>query len=143
MDYQLEVVVLPVRDVDRSLTFYTERVGFALDVDYRPTHDFRVVQLTPPGSASSIQLVAAATDERPDPERSMYLVVADIEAAHRELQERGVDLGDIRHKSGGERWEGDWEPGVDPQRRDLASFLDFTDPDGNRWVLQERSFPRE
>lgn len=142
MDYQLEVVILPVSDVDRSLTFYTDQVGFALDVDYRPTDGFRIVQLTPPGSACSIQLVAAAVEEHPGPDRSVYLVVGDIETARRELRERGVDAGPIRHKAAGDEWAGGWEPGVDPQRRSYASFLDFTDPDGNHWVLQERGFPQ-
>jgi len=77
----------------------------------------------------------------PDPGRSVYLVVGDIDVARAELRDRGVDVGDIRHKAGGEQWTGGWEPAVDPERRDYASFLDFTDPDGNHWVLQERGFP--
>jgi catechol 2,3-dioxygenase-like lactoylglutathione lyase family enzyme len=141
VDFRLEVVVLPVSDVDRSLAFYTEQVGFTLDIDYRPSADFRVVQLTPPGSACSIQLVAAPPGRHPDPDRSIYLVVVDIDLARAELLDRGVDVGDIRHKAAGNQWRGGWEPAVDPERRDYASFLDFTDPDGNRWVLQERGFP--
>jgi catechol 2,3-dioxygenase-like lactoylglutathione lyase family enzyme len=137
MDYRLEVVVLPVGDVDRALAFYTEQVGFTLDVDYRPSDDFRVVQLTPPGSHCSIQLVAGRTDA---PDRSMYLVVTDIDAARRDLLGRGVDVGDIRHKSPIDGWQGGWQPGVDPQRGDYASFADFADPDGNTWALQERGF---
>ncbi|GAA1324048.1 VOC family protein [Pseudonocardia xinjiangensis] len=140
MDYRLEVAVLPVGDVDRALAFYTEQVGFTLDVDYRPSDDFRVVQLTPLGSHCSIQIVAGRTDARADPDRSMYLVVTDIDAARRDLLERGVDVGDVRHKSPIDGWQGGWQPGVDPQRGDYASFVDFADPDGNTWVLQERGF---
>ena len=140
MDYRLEVVILPVRDVDRALAFYTEQVGFALDVDYRPSDDFRVVQLTPPGSTCSIQIVAGPTDTRTAPDRSMYLVVTDIDAARRDLLDRGVEVGDIRHKAPTDGWQGGWQPGVDPQRGDYASFVDFADPDGNTWVLQERGF---
>jgi len=134
MDFRLEVIVLPVADVDRSLAFYVERVGFALDVDYRPSADFRVVQLTPPGSACSVQLVG----ETGGPVPGLYLVVADIEAARGELIDRGVPVGDLRHKAPDGDWQGGWEPGVDPNRRDYASFAEFTDPDGHVWVLQER-----
>jgi catechol 2,3-dioxygenase-like lactoylglutathione lyase family enzyme len=140
MDYQLEVILLPVSDVDRSLAFYTEQVGFPLDVDYQPSDDFRVVQLTPRGSACSVQLTAAPGDARRDPYRSTYLVVPDIEAARAELLERGVPVGEIRHKSPSDAWQGGWAPGADPARSDYASFVDFADPDGNIWVLQERGF---
>ena len=134
MDFLLEVLVLPVADVDRSLAFYTDQVGFALDVDYRPSADFRVVQLTPPGSACSVQLVGGSGGPIP----GLYLVVADIEAARGELVARGVSVGDIRHKASARHWQGGWEPGADPERRDYASFAEFTDPDGHVWVLQER-----
>lgn len=131
----LEVVQLPVADVDRALAFYTEQVGFALDVDYRPTDDFRVVQLTPPGSAASIQLVA---DDGRRPARDLYLVTPDVVAARQQLLERDVEVGDIRHKDPVAAWTGGWAPGPDPERRDYASFADFADPDGNTWTLQER-----
>lgn len=136
-DYRLQVLTLPVGEVDRAVAFYTRQVGFTLDVDYHPTPAFRVVQLTPPGSACSVQFGVGLTDAPPGSARSSYLVVTDIEAACRELGERGVAVGDIRHKSPVEAWEGDWAPGADPDRRDYASLADFADPDGNTWVLQE------
>ena len=140
MDYKLEVMTLSVSDVDRSLAFYTERAGFALDVDYAPTAGFRVVQLTPPGSACSVHIGVGISDAPCGAAPSTYLVVSDIVAARRELIERGIAVGDIRHKSPVESWQGGWEPNVDPERRDYASFADFSDPDGNIWVLQERRY---
>jgi catechol 2,3-dioxygenase-like lactoylglutathione lyase family enzyme len=138
MDYQLEVVTVPVSDVDRSLAFYRDRLGFVLDVDYRPSADFRVVQLTPPGSACSVHLSASPLAGSV---RELYLVVADVDAARRELIENGVEVGALRHKSPIDTWEGGWAPGVDPRRRDRASFAEFADPDGNTWLLQERGYP--
>ena len=134
----LEVVPLPVTDVDLALAFYTERVGFVLDVDYRPTPDFRVVQLTPPGSACSVHLVAARADNRL---HSLCLVTSDLAAERARLVGRGVDVSAIRHKHPVETWAGAWTMGLDPQRRDYASFADFADPDGNTWTLQERGHP--
>jgi len=131
----LEVVPLPVTDVDRALAFYAERVGFILDVDYHPTAEFRVVQLTPPGSACSVQLVTAGSVNRV---RSLHLVTTDLAAGRSRLIARGVAVGPIRHKDPVETWAGGWSPGLDPQRRDYASFADFADPDGNTWTLQER-----
>ena len=131
----LEVVPLPVTDVDRARAFYTEQVGFILDVDYRPTRDFRVVQLTPPGSACSVHLVAANSGGRP---HNLCLVTRDLAAERAKLIGRGVDVSAIRHKDPVETWAGGWSMGLDPQRRDYASFADFADPDGNTWVLQER-----
>lgn len=139
MDYRLEVLTLPVRDVDRALRFYTDRAGFTLDVDYHPSDRFRVVQLTPPGSPCSIQFGLGLTDAEPGSARVTYLVVTDIEAAQRELTARGVATGPIRHKSTVDGWQGGHAPGVDPARRNYASFLDFADPDGNTWTIQERA----
>ena len=136
MDYQLEVVTLAVRDVDRALAFYT-KAGFALDVDYHPTDGFRVVQLTPPGSSCSVQLGVGLTDAPPGSARATYLAVTDLEAARKELVARGVEVGDIRHKSPVDTWAGGWAPGPDPEHRDYASVADFADPDGNTWRLQE------
>jgi catechol 2,3-dioxygenase-like lactoylglutathione lyase family enzyme len=130
----LEVVPLPVTDIDRALSFYTEQVGFSLDVDYRPTPEFRVVQLTPPGSACSVQLVADDSRRVHD----LYLVTPDLAATRAELIARGVPVGDARHKDPVETWAGGFAPGSDDQRRDYASFADFADPDGNTWTLQER-----
>jgi catechol 2,3-dioxygenase-like lactoylglutathione lyase family enzyme len=140
MTYKIEVIILPVSDVDRALAFYAEKAGFALDVDYQPTRDLRVVQLTPPGSSCSVQIGVALTDATPGTMRGLYVVVEDLAAARDELTDRGVDVSDIRHKSPLDDWRGGWAPGLDPTRRDYASFAEFADPDGNQWVLQERGF---
>ncbi len=133
MDLKLELVLLPVTDVDRAKAFYTEQAGFNLDVDHRTGDEFRVVQMTPPGSACSVTLGIGITDAAPGSVRGTHLVVTDIEAARAELVSRGVDVSEIRHMG-----PGGWEPGVDPDRRDYNSFADFADPDGNTWLLQER-----
>ena len=132
VDYKLELVLVPVADVDRAKTFYTEKVGFNLDVDHRAGDDFRVVQMTPSGSACSISIGVGITDAAPGSYRGTHLIVFDIEAARTELVERGVDVSEIRHMG-----PSGWEPGPDPERRDYGSFADFSDPDGNTWVLQE------
>ena len=106
MDYQIQVITLPVSDVDKAAAFYTQQAGFTLDVDYHPTPGFRVVQLTPPGSACSIQIGAGLTDAPPGSARATYLAVNDIEAAHRELTGRGVAVSGIRHKSPTGDWKG-------------------------------------
>jgi len=137
MDYQLQVVTLPVSDVGKAAAFYTQQAGFTLDVDYHPAPGFRVVQLTPPGSACSIQIGDGLTDAPPGSARATYLAVTDIEAACHELTTRGVTVSGIRHKSPINDWKGGYEPGPDPHRRDYASFADFADPDGNTWVIQE------
>jgi catechol 2,3-dioxygenase-like lactoylglutathione lyase family enzyme len=137
MDYRIQVVTVPVTDVDQAAVFYTQQAGFALDVDYHPVGDFRVVQLTPPGSACSVQFGVGLTDAAPGSARGTYLAVTDIEEARCELAERGVKVSAIRHKSPADDWKGGWQPGTDPERRDYASFADFADPDGNTWVLQE------
>ena len=132
MDFKLELVLIPVSDVDRAKTFYTEKAGFNLDVDHRAGDNFRVVQLTPPGSACSIAVGTGITDAAPGSVRGTHLVVSDILAARAELVERGVDVSEVRHLE-----SGTWVPGPDPERRDYMSFADFSDPDGNTWVLQE------
>ena len=132
MDWKLELVVVPVSDVDRAKTFYTEKAGFNLDVDHRAGDDFRVVQLTPPGSACSISIGKGITQAAPGSVQGLHLVVSDIDAARAELVERGVDVGEIFHFESGKR-----VPGPDPQRRGYGSFLSFSDPDGNSWVVQE------
>src|SRR5262245_15154081 len=131
----LEVVSLPVTDIDRSIAFYVEQAGFILDIDYRPTLEFRVVQLTPPGSACSAQLVTADSPARL---HNVYLVTNDLEAERAKLIARGVAVSAPGHKNPFETWTGGWSAGLDPQRRDYASFADFADPDGNIWTLQER-----
>jgi catechol 2,3-dioxygenase-like lactoylglutathione lyase family enzyme len=136
----VEVITLPVSDVDRAVRFYVEQVGFALDVDYAPADGFRVVQLTPPGSRCSIQVGTGLTDAAPGSVRNTYLIVTDIERARAALLERGVPVGEIRHKTPVGAWDGGFAPGPDPERGDYASFAGFADPDGNTWTLQERGY---
>ena len=132
MDYKLELVLVPVSDVDRAKRFYEETCGFHVDVDHQPNEEFRVVQVTPPGSACSLTFGKGITSTPPGAYRGTHLVVSDIEAARAELTGRGVEVSEIRHMTA----QG-WQPGVDPQRSDYGSFADFADPDGNTWVLQE------
>ena len=133
MNWTLELVLVPVADVDRAKAFYVEKLGFNLDVDHRASDEFRVVQMTPPGSACSITLGIGITDATPGSVRGTHLVVYDIKAARAELVERGADVSDIRHFASGE-----WKPGPDPEHGDYQSFADFSDPDGNTWTVQER-----
>jgi catechol 2,3-dioxygenase-like lactoylglutathione lyase family enzyme len=132
MDLKLELIVIPVSEVDRAKTFYTEKLGFNEDVDTRVSDQMRVVQLTPPGSACSIGIGTGITDAAPGSVRGLHLVVSDIEATRADLVQRGMDVSEIRHLE-----SGTWVPGPDPQRRDYSSYADFSDPDGNTWVLQE------
>ena len=136
----VEVIMVPVSDVERAKKFYVGQVGFTLDVDYAPNDEFRVVQLTPPGSRCSIQIGNGLTDAFAGSLRNIYLVVSDLEAARNLLRERGVDVGDIRHKTPIGAWNGGFASGLDPVRGDYASFADFSDPNGNTWVLQERGY---
>ena len=139
MRARLEVVILPVSDVDKALDFYRDKVGFTLDVDYAPAADFRVVQLTPEGSDTSIQFGVGLTDAQPGTAQGLYLVVEDICTARDELVDQGVGVTSIRHKDvDAGRWQGRYRLGADPHRSDYASFADFSDTDGNAWVLQER-----
>jgi catechol 2,3-dioxygenase-like lactoylglutathione lyase family enzyme len=131
VDFKLELVLLPVADVDRAKTFY-EKAGFILDVDHQAGDDFRVVQFTPPGSACSVSFGKGLIETPPGSVKGLHLVVKDIVAARDELVGRGVDVSDIRHMDAGE-----WKPGPDPEHRDFGSFADFADPDGNTWVVQE------
>jgi catechol 2,3-dioxygenase-like lactoylglutathione lyase family enzyme len=132
MDWKLELVLIPVTDVDRAKDFYVEKAGFNLDVDHQAGDEFRVVQMTPPGSACSITVGNGITDATPGSVRGTHLVVSDIEAARAELVGRGVDVSEVRHMT-----PSGWMSGPDPERRDYNSFADFSDPDGNTWVLQE------
>jgi catechol 2,3-dioxygenase-like lactoylglutathione lyase family enzyme len=139
VEMKLELVILPVTDVERAKDFYMERAGFTLDVDTSPTPEFRVVQLTPPGSACSITIGQGLTEAAPGSARGLHLVVTDIERARDALLERGVDVSPIRHF---DRERGEWQLGPDPEHADYASFADFADPDGNSWVLQEVAHER-
>jgi catechol 2,3-dioxygenase-like lactoylglutathione lyase family enzyme len=138
----VEVITLPVSNVERALRFYVDQVGFNLDVDYSPNDGFRVVQLTPPGSSCSVQIGKGLTDAPVGSLRNVYLVVTDLEAVRNHLRERGVDVGEIRHKTPIRAWDGGFASGLDPARGDYASFANFSDPDGNSWVLQERGYTR-
>ncbi len=139
MDLKLEVVVLPVADVDRAKKFY-ESLGFRLDADFPGDGGFRVVQLTPPGSPASIIFGSQITSAAPGSVQGLYLVVDDIEAARDDLVGRGVDVSEVYHDAGGVFEHAGTEhrvPGPDPGRASYGSFASFIDPDGNRWVLQE------
>jgi catechol 2,3-dioxygenase-like lactoylglutathione lyase family enzyme len=130
MDWKLELVVLPVADMDRAKAFYTEQVGFDLIVDHRAGDDFRVIQVSPHGSACAVALMANAAAA--GSVQGLHLVVSDIEAARDELVGRGVATSDLFHFEAGAQL-----PGADPERQDYGSFLSFSDPDGNGWLVQE------
>jgi predicted enzyme related to lactoylglutathione lyase len=118
VDWRLELVQVPVSDVDRAKRFYTEQVGFVADHDHQVNPELRFVQLTPPGSGCSIAMGTGVGDMEPGSQRGLQLVVADIEAARAELVERGVDVSDV-------------------QVFDWGSFVFFSDPDGNSWAVQQ------
>jgi predicted enzyme related to lactoylglutathione lyase len=120
MDWKLELVAIPVSDVDRAKAFYTEKVGFSADHDHRVSDEIRFVQLTPPGSACSIALGTGIINTPPGSVQGLQLVVADIEAARAELVERGVEVSEV-------------------QSFDWGSFVFFSDPDGNGWSVQQLS----
>jgi len=135
MDYKLEVVVVPVSDVDRAKQFYADQVGFAVDVDHAPNEHFRVVQLTPSGSGCSVTIGKGLTDMTPGSLKGLQLSVVDIEAAHAELTVRGVPVSPIRHHDG--------SGFVDGKGDTWNSFIFFDDPDGNSWAVQESPRMRE
>jgi catechol 2,3-dioxygenase-like lactoylglutathione lyase family enzyme len=140
MELKLEVVVLPVTDVDKAKAFYGTGLDCRLDADFSGDDGFRVVQMTPPGSPCSIIFGADVTSAPPGSLDSLILVVDDIEKARAELVDRGVDVSEIFHDAGGafhHRGTVARVPGPDPQRRTYASFASFSDPDGNGWMLQE------
>ena len=133
MDFKLELIVLPAADVDKLKTFYIDNAGFRLDVDHQ-AGSFRVVQLTPPGSACSITLMpnAAAAGSI----QGLHLIVSDIEAARAELAGRGVEVSEAFHFGAGGQ-----TPGPDLERASYNSFLSFSDPEGNGWLVQEVTKP--
>ena len=132
MDYKLELVLVPVTDVDRAKSFYLEQAGFALLIDTQVGEKMRVVQMTPPGSACSVGFGTGITAAAPGSAQGLHLVVSDIVVARDLLVRRGVQVSEVRHLE-----SGTWVPGPDPQRESYQSFADFADPDGNVWVLQE------
>lgn len=139
MEMRLEVVVVPVSDVDRAKSFY-QSIGWRLDADFPGPDGFRVVQLTPPGSGCSVIFGSGVTEAAPGSSDGLQLVVDDIDAARAELSERGVDVGDVFHDAGGVfHHAGDTNraAGPAPEHRSYGSFLSFNDPDGNRWYVQE------
>lgn len=143
MDFKLEVLVLPVADVDRARAFY-EKLGFRLDIDYVASDAYRVAQFTPPGSGCSIIIGKGITDAAPGSVQGLHLVVDDIVAARDELIGRGIAVGNIFHEASGvfhHAGSAQDAPGPDPKRGDYASFAKFSDPDGNGWVLQEIRVP--
>jgi catechol 2,3-dioxygenase-like lactoylglutathione lyase family enzyme len=133
VDYKLELVVVPVSDVDRAKEFYAERLGFVVDVDHRMGDAFRVVQLTPPGSACSITIgVGLGQTAPPGTYQALHLVVNDIEAARDELVSRGVEVtGPFHFGPEGQT------PGLSAGRGDYETYLSLSDPDGNGWLIQE------
>ncbi|HEY1105202.1 MAG TPA: VOC family protein [Agromyces sp.] len=138
MELKLEVVVLPVADVDRSIAFY-RGLDFRLDADFAFDDGFRVVQLTPPGSAASIFFGSGIADQAPGSVQELHLVVTDIVAARDEIAAAGVDISDVWHGDGAFHRAGGAGriSGPHPARASYGSFASFTDPDGNGWVLQE------
>lgn len=136
---KLEVVVVPVSDVDRAKAFY-ESLGFRMDIDYVDGDDFRVVQFTPPGSECSIIIGKGITSAAPGSADGLQLVVRDIEAAREELAGLGVEVSEVFHDAGGifhHAGEAARVSGPDPERGDYGSFVSFNDPDGNGWFVQE------
>ena len=133
MNMKLEVVIIPVSDVDRAKAFY-EKLGFRLDIDYVANPDRRVVQFTPPGSEASIHIGKGITSAAPGSVQNLYLIVSDIEKARADLVSRGIDVSGVFHYDG---LLGPRVTGPDPKRGTYASFASFKDPDGNSWLLQE------
>ena len=132
MDWKIEVVTIPVSDIDRAKDFYAEKVGFNLDIDYRISDEVHLVQLTPPGSACSIHLGTSTNSMVPGSIDGVFLVVQDVRAARAELVERGVDTGDIQVFD-----EGSYRTAREGENLDLVGCVFFSDPDGNRWCVQQ------
>ena len=134
MRYLLEVVQVPVSDVDRAMDFYTQNAGFKVDHDTRASDDLRIVQLTPPGSGCSIVIGSGLSDMEPGSLEGLQLVVPDIRAARAELVERGLDIGEVQvYGADGLR------PSRDGDELDNVGFAFFRDPDGNGWALHQIS----
>jgi catechol 2,3-dioxygenase-like lactoylglutathione lyase family enzyme len=139
VDVKLEVVVVPVSDVDRAKSFY-KMLGWRLDADYVGSEEFRVVQLTPPGSECSIIFGTGLTSAEPGSTQGLHLVVTDIDTARTEIASTGADVSEVFHDVGGVFHHAGADgrvTGPDPDHKSYGSFASFSDPDGNGWVLQE------
>lgn len=138
MELKLEVIVLPVSDVDRAKDFY-QRLDFRLDADFPVDEGYRVVQLTPPGSPASIIIGSGLTTAAAGSTQGLHLIVSDIEAARADIAARGVDISEVFHEAGVFHHPGTEHriDGAHPEHASYASFATFSDPDGNEWVLQE------
>jgi catechol 2,3-dioxygenase-like lactoylglutathione lyase family enzyme len=132
MDWKIEVVTVPVSDLDRAIDFYAEKVGFAVDIDHRVSDVVRLVQLTPPGSACSIHLGRGTVDMEPGDLDGVFLVVGDVRAARARLVGRGVDVGEVQVFDAGA-----YRPAREDEELDLVGCVFFRDPDGNRWCVQQ------
>jgi len=130
MDWKIEVIVVPVSDVDRAKHFYSDQLGFTVDVDHQAGENFRVVQVTPPGSACSISFGVGLGAMAPGSLQGLQLVVSDIDAARAQLVAGGVDVSEVQHFE-----EGGPKPG---HGGDWNSFVFFSDPDGNSWAVQQK-----
>ncbi|MEU6290963.1 VOC family protein [Streptomyces sp. NPDC046988] len=140
MDMKLEVVVLPVSDVDRAKAFYTERLGWRLDADLPIDEGYRIVQVTPPGSECSVIFGRGLTAQEPGTLHGLQLTITDIVEAQKELESYGVRVfGPFRDETGAFHHAGDTHrvPGLHPERASYGTFAAFADPDGNEWFLQE------
>lgn len=138
MDWKLETIVIPVSDVDRAKEFYVDKLGFHEDVDHHPSESFRVVQTTPPGSACSITFgIGMQIPAQPGQYGGLHLCVTDVEAAHAQLVASGVDVSDPYHF--GDQGQA---PGIHPERIDFGTYVSFSDPDGNGWLVQEKGHGR-
>ena len=132
MNWKIEVVTIPVSDVDRARDFYADKVGFAVDIDHRISDDLRLVQLTPPGSACSIHLGKGTVDMEPGSIDGVFLVVRDLIAARDYLVERGVEVGELQVFD-----DGSYRPAREGEGLDYVGCVFFSDPDGNRWCVQQ------
>ncbi|MDP8944846.1 MAG: glyoxalase superfamily protein [Actinomycetota bacterium] len=132
MDWKIEIVTVPVSDIDRARDFYAEKVGFAVDIDHRISDDLRLVQLTPPGSACSIHLGKGTVDMEPGSMDGVFLVVRDVRAARDHLVERGVEVGELQVFD-----DGSYRKAREGENLDLVGCVFFSDPDGNRWCVQQ------
>jgi catechol 2,3-dioxygenase-like lactoylglutathione lyase family enzyme len=132
MDWKIEVVTIPVSDMDRAMAFYVEKVGFHVDIDHRINDDVRLVQLTPPGSACSVHLGIHTLEMEPGSLDGVFLVVPDVRAASAELAERGVEVGELQVFD-----DGAYRPAREDESLDNVGFVFFRDPDGNRWCVQQ------